>query len=62
MLEGYRTYLVSALIAIFGVLAATDWNSVIDNPQAGFVAIGAAIIMAIMRSITKTPPGPLLPK
>lgn len=59
---GYRTYIVSALIAIFGTLEAVDWNSFLDNPTAGLVAIGAAIIMAIMRSISTTPPGPLLPK
>ncbi len=62
MLVGYRTYIVSAMIAIFGVLEAADWNSFFDNPGAGLVAIGSAIIMAIMRAITTTPPGPLLPK
>ena len=61
-LLGYRTYLVSALMAIFGVLAATDWNYFLDNPTAGLVTIGSAIIMAIMRSITTTPAGPLLGK
>ena len=61
MLTGYRTYLVSALVAIFGVLEATDWNSLLDNPGAGWVALGAAILMAVMRSITTGPAGPLLP-
>jgi len=61
MLTGYRTYLVSALVAIFGVLQATDWNALFDNPGAGWVALGAALLMAVMRSITKTPPGPILP-
>ena len=59
---GYRTYLVSALIAVFGVLEATDWNALLDNPSAGWVAVGAAVVMAIMRSITTTPAGKILGK
>lgn len=56
-LVGSRTYIVAALIAIFGALAALDWNAVLDNPQAGIVAVISAVVMALMRSITKTPPG-----
>lgn len=56
-MKGYRTYIVSALMAIFGVLALADWNAVIDNPQAGIVAICSAILMAVFRSVTTTPPG-----
>lgn len=56
-MKGYRTYIVSALVAIFGVLAIFDWNAVIDNPQAGFVALGSALLMALLRTITSTPPG-----
>lgn len=67
-MKGYRTFLVSGLMAIFGVLAIADWNAIIDNPQAGVVALGSAIIMAILRVFTTTPPGvsssaaPELPK
>ena len=57
MLTGYRTYIVSILIAIFGVLEMTNWNAILDNPQAGMVALGSAILMAIFRTITRTPPG-----
>lgn len=57
MLIGYRTYIVAALIAVSGVLASTDWVKFLDDPKAGAVAIGAGIVMAIMRSITSTPPG-----
>jgi len=56
-MQGYRTYIASALLAIFGVLAATDWVSFLDNPQAGTVAVGSAVLMAVLRSITTTPPG-----
>ena len=56
-MQGYRTYIAAGLMAAFGVLATTDWVSVLANPKAGFTAIGAAILMAVMRSITTTPPG-----
>ena len=56
-LKGYRTYIVSLLMAVFGVLALADWNSFLDNPTAGMVALISAIIMAVLRSITTTPPG-----
>jgi hypothetical protein len=53
---GYRTYIAAGLVALFGVLAATDWVSFLANPKAGLVAIGSALLMALMRSITTTPP------
>jgi hypothetical protein len=53
---GYRTYLAAGLVAVFGVLATTDWVSFLSNPKAGMVAIGSALLMALMRSITTTPP------
>jgi len=57
MFIGYRTYLASALLAIFGVLAATDWVNFLNDPKAGMVAVGSAVLMAVLRSITSTPPG-----
>ena len=38
MLVGYRTYIAAALMALFGVLATVDWNTVLQNP-AGLVAV-----------------------
>ena len=55
-MTGYRTYIAAGLVALFGVLAQTDWVTFLANPKAGAVAIGSAILMAIMRSITTTPP------
>jgi hypothetical protein len=55
-MTGYRTYIAAGLVALFGVLAQTDWVSFLSNPKAGAVAIGTAILMAVMRSITTTPP------
>ncbi|MCC3244696.1 hypothetical protein LG047_05070 [Methylocystis sp. WRRC1] len=54
---GYRTYIAAALVAIFGALASTDWISFMDDPKAGAVALGSAVLMAVMRSFTTTPPG-----
>lgn len=56
-MKGYRTFIVSAIMAIFGVLAIADWNAIIDNPQAGVVALLSAVVMAILRVFTTTPPG-----
>lgn len=55
-MTGYRTYTAAALLATFGVLASTDWVAFLNDPKAGAVAVGSAILMAIMRSITSTPP------
>lgn len=56
-MQGYRTYVAAALVALFGALASTDWVAFLNDLKAGAVAIGAAAVMAIMRSITSTPPG-----
>lgn len=57
MLKGYRTYIVSILMAVFGVLHMTDWNVFLQNTKAGWVALGSALLMAVLRSITNTAPG-----
>ncbi|PPD44488.1 MAG: hypothetical protein CTY15_07195 [Methylocystis sp.] len=59
-MTGYRTYIAAALVAVFGVLASTDWISFMNDPKAGAVAIGSAILMATMRALTSTPPGGLM--
>lgn len=56
MLIGWRTYLMSALTAAFGALAVADWNSFLADPKAGWSIIAMSVVMAIMRSITTTPP------
>jgi len=56
-MSGFRTYIVAALVAVFGALAAVDWNPILTDPKAGWAAIASAVIMAVMRSITSTPPG-----
>lgn len=57
MLVGYRTYIASGLMASFGVLAMTDWVAFLADPKAGAVALASGMLMAVLRTITSTPPG-----
>ena len=57
MLQGYRTYIAAALLAGFGALATVDWNAFLKDPKAGAALVGGAVVMAIFRSVTTTPPG-----
>lgn len=54
---GWRTYVVSAVTAAFGALAVADWNKFVEDPKAGWAIIGMSVVMAVMRSVTSTPPG-----
>ncbi len=56
-MTGYRTYLAAILVAAFGVLASTDWIAFLNDPKAGAVALGSALLMAGMRALTTTPAG-----
>ena len=47
---------MSALTASFGALAVADWNAFLNDPKAGWSVITMSVIMAVMRSITTTPP------
>ncbi len=60
-MTGYRTYLAAVLVAIFGVLASTDWIAFLSDPKAGAVAVLSAILMAVMRAFTTTPAGRIFP-
>ncbi len=55
-MTGYRTYIAAALAAVGGVIAMTDWVSFLSNWKAGAATLGMAILMAVFRSITSTPP------
>lgn len=57
MFVGYRTYIAAALMAIFSALAIFDWNAFLSNPEAGWMGLFTAIVMAAFRAITTTPPG-----
>lgn len=57
MFQGYRTYIAAGLMAVFSVLAMTDWIAVLNDPKAGMVGLFSALLMAVLRTITTTPPG-----
>lgn len=54
-MAGYKTYIAATLVAIFGILAQTDWVTFLSNPSAGLVALGSALLFAVLRAITHTP-------
>lgn len=54
MLDGYKTYIAAALLAVFGVLAQADWVKLLDHPDSGaYVALASALLMAVMRALTQ---------
>ena len=56
-LKGYRTYIAAGLAGLFGVLATVDWGGVLSgHPEGGYTAIVMAVLFALLRSITNTPP------
>jgi hypothetical protein len=55
MLVGYKTYIAAFLVAVTGVLAQTNWIDFLNNPKAGLVAIGSAILFAALRAVSTTP-------
>lgn len=56
-MTGWKTYLASALGALFGALAVIDWNPLIQNNGAGWTALAMSVIMAVLRTVTTTAPG-----
>jgi hypothetical protein len=59
MLAGYKTYIAAVLVAAFGALSVVDWNAFLTNPEAGWTAIGSAVLFAILRVFTyPQPPAP----
>lgn len=55
-MQGYRTYLVALLGAVFGALSVLDWNLILNDPKVGWTLIVSAVAMAVLRAITSTPP------
>ena len=57
MIKGWRTAIVSLLIAIFGALEAFDFTSILTPDIAGYVVTAIGVVMFILRAYTKTPLG-----
>lgn len=51
-MKGYRTYIASAITAAAGVIAAAT----LPDTKSGWTALSMSVLMAVMRSITNTPP------
>lgn len=56
-MQGYKTFLFSAVLMILGVLEKLDWLSVLTPQNAGFVLTGIGAATAVLRLFTSTAPG-----
>lgn len=56
-IKGWRTILLSVLLAVVGVLQTADWATIVGPKQVGPVMLGVAIIVAVLRVLTDTPLG-----
>lgn len=56
-MKGYRTFALSAVVAVLGALATLDYSDVVTAQTAGIVGIVIAAAIAIARAFTTTPPG-----
>lgn len=58
MFQGYRTFIAAGLVAMFSVLAAFDWGAFFSgDPKVTAWGLMSALIMAVLRVFTTTPPG-----
>lgn len=55
--KGWRTLLLSALLAIAGVLQTADWATIVSPREVGPVVLAIAIAVAVLRTVTDTPVG-----
>jgi len=55
--KGWKTMIVSAVLAIVGVLQTADWATVVSPSHVGPTILGIAILVAVLRAMTDTPVG-----
>ena len=55
--SGYKTFIFAAVVAVLGALQTLDWAQVVPANDVGPVMIAIGGLMAVLRSITSTPPG-----
>ena len=52
-LAGWKTLIVSLLVAIFGALQGLDWIHLVPNKQTdGWIVLGIGVVMGALRYIT----------
>jgi hypothetical protein len=55
--KGWRTVLLSILLAVVGVLQTADWATIVPPQQVGPVMLTIALVVAVLRTLTDTPVG-----
>ena len=55
--KGWRSYAVAAAVAVLGVLEVTDFTHLVTGQNAGWWLLGIAVVKAVLRTVTTTPPG-----
>lgn len=55
--KGWRTVLLSVLLAVVGVLQTADWATIVGPRQVGPTMLAIAIVVAVLRALTDTPMG-----
>ena len=55
--KGWRTILLSVLLAVVGVLQTADWATIVGPKQVGPAMLTVAIVVAVLRTLTDTPVG-----
>ena len=52
MLQGWKTLIFSAAVALIGVLSAADWVQLLGSQKAGYVVTAIGIVSAVLRFVT----------
>ncbi len=55
--KGWRTVILSVLLAVAGVLQTADWATIVPPTQVGPVILCVGILVAVLRALTDTPVG-----
>lgn len=55
--KGYRTFFISFLGILGGVLNLVDWNGFFNDWKAGVTGVIMGVLMGLMRFYSNTPPG-----
>jgi phage-related minor tail protein len=55
--KGWKTVVVSAVLAIVGVLQTADWATIVRPQLVGPTILGVAALVAVLRTLTDTPIG-----
>ncbi len=56
-LKGWRTILVSVLLAVVGVLQTADWATIVAPRYVGPAMLAIAVVVAVLRAVTDTAVG-----